>query len=105
MKRCRPLAAQMEATVARLKPVVRVKKSKNDQSPRQLPAWVTSVTVHLPYIIVFLIYAWNAPIGEPVPHDGAVVEVKAEESHNFTNEDVGLDPTKQLNFNIDRIED
>jgi len=107
-----PVAAEKPKTKSRKPKLVRLRKLLGFQpsdfsAKQQAPAWMTSLTIHLPYIIVFLFYAWRAPLGDSGPEENVVVEVKTEDvaKHNFNNEDVGVDPTKQLNYKIDRIED
>ncbi|MFO0807896.1 MAG: prenyltransferase/squalene oxidase repeat-containing protein [Gemmataceae bacterium] len=75
---------------------------------RQVPAWVISGGIHLLLISAFLISAaFNTPIVAPPP-ENVIIETKVEdaapEKQNFENTDVGLDPSKETNYNLDRIE-
>ena len=78
----------------------------NVEPTRRLIGWGSSFAIHLPYILIFLLFAWTAPMVDSTSEEKAI-EVRAEElpKHNFENDDVGMDPSKQLNYKVDRIED
>lgn len=75
---------------------------------RQVPAWVISGGIHLLLMAAFL--AGNYFFGGRVaatPPENQIVETKLDDDQqkqNFENTDVGLDPTKETNYNVDRIE-
>ena len=75
---------------------------------RQLPAWVISGAIHMTMMGAFLAYHYFSPALQAVPPENQIVETKLEdtnaEKQDFENTDVGLDPTKQTNYNNDRIE-
>src|SRR4051794_10866720 len=75
---------------------------------RDVPAWVISGGIHLFLMAAFLVgnYFFGARV-EATPPENQIVETKLEDSEqkqNFENTDVGLDPTKETNYNVDRIE-
>ncbi|MFL5328810.1 MAG: prenyltransferase/squalene oxidase repeat-containing protein [Gemmataceae bacterium] len=75
---------------------------------RQRWAWLVSLLIHSPYIAALIILQFTLlrPLTDSPP-DELAIAVKAEDTpkHNFDNEDVGLDPSKKLNYKVDRIED
>lgn len=75
---------------------------------RDVPAVAVSGGIHAMIAVAFLCNViFCAPIIHDTPLDNAIIDVKDEkpvEKQDFTNEDVGLDPSKQLNYNVDRIE-
>src|SRR5271170_6915308 len=74
---------------------------------RQVPAWVISGAIHTLLMAAFLVYNYFAPAIQATPPENQIVETKLDdakaEQQNFENTDVGLDPTKQTNYNNDRI--
>src|SRR5207253_2900297 len=78
-----------------------------EERKRQRMAWVASFLIHSPYVLALIILQLTLfkPLAESPSEE--VIAVKAEETpkHNFDNEDVGLDPSKKLNYKVDRIED
>src|SRR5207244_1159380 len=75
---------------------------------RQIPAWAISGGIHTLLMAAFLLYQWFAPGAHAVPPENQLIETKLDdakaEQQNFENTDVGLDPTKETNYNVDRIE-
>src|SRR5947209_514697 len=75
---------------------------------RDLPAWVISGVIHLTLMAGFLVYQWLVPGVQAVAPESTLVETRLDdpkpEQQNFENTDVGLDPTKETNYNNDRIE-
>src|SRR5437764_1322661 len=75
---------------------------------RQVPAWAISGLIHTLLMTVFLVYQWLVPVVQAVAPENQIVETKLDdakpEQQNFENTDVGLDPTKETNYNNDRIE-
>src|SRR5262249_35736877 len=75
---------------------------------RDVPAWAISGGIHTLLMAVFLIYQWLVPTVPAGPPEKQIVETKLDdgkaEQQNFENTDVGLDPTKETNYNVDRIE-
>jgi hypothetical protein len=75
---------------------------------RQVPAFAISGAIHLVAALVIGGLAWYFDVPRIVADLENTIVVKTddqpEEKQNFTNEDVGLDPSKQTNYNIDRIE-
>jgi hypothetical protein len=76
---------------------------------RQVPALAVSGVFHIIAAIIIAILAWYFDVPAKLAEvENTIVDVRAEErpedKPNLTNEDVGLDPTKQTNYNIDRIE-
>lgn len=75
---------------------------------RQMPAWIISGGIHLALMAVFLIVASFQTEATTAPPENTVIETKVEEApaekQNFENTDVGLDPAKETNYNLDRIE-
>jgi hypothetical protein len=76
---------------------------------RQVPAWVISGAIHMLLMAAFLIYNYFSPALQATAPENQIVETKLDdaqkEQQNFENTEVGLDPTKQTNYNNDRIED
>jgi hypothetical protein len=75
---------------------------------RDVPAWVISGAIHLTFMAAFLVYQWLVPGVQAVAPENTLVETRLDdvkpEHHNFENTDVGLDPTKETNYNNDRLE-
>ncbi|MBX7103950.1 MAG: terpene cyclase/mutase family protein [Gemmataceae bacterium] len=76
---------------------------------RQVPALAISGGLHLTAAIIFAFLASRAgDQASPVPEDKPIVvraDEKPEEKQALTNEDVGLDPNKKTNYDLNRIED
>lgn len=74
-----------------------------------LPAWLASAVIHTLILIGMFVFAGFGGSDSATPPEDTLVEVKADdadaEKQNFENTDVGLDPEKQTNYNIDRIEE
>src|SRR5438046_1111955 len=99
-------------------PVVTVRQAviaAEDQADRlwhrQVPAWVISGGVHATVAMAFVFAQLFIPgcrDQSRVLAENQLVETKLEdakpEQQNFENTDVGLDPTKETNYNVDRIE-
>jgi hypothetical protein len=99
------------ATDAASRPTVVIRRRVNgiDGQPKgSVPAFLASGIVHLIAAIIIAIVAIffdTTPSSPPVENEIAVrADDKPEPKHDFTNEDQGLDPAKQTNYNIDRIE-
>src|SRR3954468_19920127 len=77
---------------------------------RQVPAWVISGGLHFTLISIFFFCQIFVPGCRDQIHamaENQIVETKLEDDQqkqNFENTDVGLDPTKETNYNVDRIE-
>ena len=76
---------------------------------RQVPALAVSGVIHIfaACIIGFLAWYFDVPT-KILQAENTIVDVKPEEKPedkpNLTNQDVGLDPAKQTNFDVARIE-
>ncbi len=98
-----------QAAAGQSEPPILVVAPADPMLNRKIAAWGTSLAIHSPYIVLLIAFTlfWTTAQKAPVVDD-SVVQVRAEEptaKHNFENEDVGLDPSKQLNYKVDRIED
>ncbi len=74
---------------------------------RILPAWLTSGGVHILLLTVFLCITLVTPGPSPLPERPEIqTEVATEEppSANLENDEIGLNPSVLLNYNLDRIE-
>jgi len=71
----------------------------------QMPAWIISVVVHTVMLTLFLLIGFNTSRAE-APKEAAVIQTQVEDERepNLQNEDEGLDPSKMLAYNVDRIE-
>src|SRR5262245_20895255 len=71
----------------------------------QMPAWIISVVVHTVMLTLFLLIGFNTSRAE-APKEAAVIQTQVEDERepNLQNEDEGLDPSKMLAYNLDRIE-
>src|SRR5262245_335780 len=72
----------------------------------QMPAWIISVVVHTVMLLLFLVIGFGSARGE-VAKEQAIIQTNVEEAekeYNLQNEDEGLDPSKMLAYNLDRIE-
>lgn len=76
---------------------------------QMVPAWVISSGIHLALAGIFAAYQYFFGGGATVAAlENQVLETRIDdpkqEQQNFENTDVGLDPTKETNYNLDRIE-
>jgi hypothetical protein len=75
---------------------------------RQVPAWTISGGIHLVLMVLFLFLAGFNTAAEAPPPENQVLETRVEDAPqqkwNFENTDVGLDPSKETNYNVERIE-
>lgn len=88
-----------------------VRPHRNDrldgQPQRPIPAFLASGIFHLIAACIIAVIAIFSEAQRTIPPENEIAiraDDKPEEKHNFTNEDQGLDPAKQTNYNIDRIE-
>jgi hypothetical protein len=74
---------------------------------RQVPAWIISGGIHLVLMAAFLVVAGFNKAADRGDLENQVVETRVEDAQpvqNFENTDVGLDPNKETNYHIDRLE-
>jgi hypothetical protein len=71
----------------------------------QLPAWIISVVGHTVMIALFLLIGFGSSRAD-APREATVIQTNVEEEkeYNLQNEDEGLDPSKMLAYNLERIE-
>lgn len=75
---------------------------------RQLPAWIISGVLHVILLILFLVATVpisTANVGTELAVIQTQVEKEDTDKHNLEIEDVGLDPSELLNYNVTRIEE
>src|SRR4051812_33633788 len=74
---------------------------------RLVPAWIISGIVHV--VLLGAFFCVNFSSAETPPDtETAVFETSVEENSqppNLENDEIGLDPSVQTNYNVDRIED
>ncbi|MGE3805517.1 MAG: prenyltransferase/squalene oxidase repeat-containing protein [Gemmataceae bacterium] len=73
---------------------------------RVLPAWIISCCVNAGVLAAF--FLMNTPEAETAPTEVAVFETLVEnqvQPPNLENDDIGLDPNLETNYNVDRIEE
>lgn len=74
---------------------------------RQVPAWMISGGIHLLLTVIFLIFASLNRAADRGELESQVLETRVEDGSqkwNFDNTEVGLDPNKETNYNVDRID-
>src|SRR5262249_21282053 len=75
---------------------------------RLLPAWIISGVVHVIILSLFLFVGFNTAPAES-QRDTAVLQTNVDkdeaEKANLDNEDIGMDPSELLNYNVTRIEE
>src|SRR5262249_41688394 len=75
---------------------------------RQVPAWTISGGIPLVLMALFLVLAGPNSAAEAPPPETQLLETRVEDAPqqkwNFENTDVGLDPSKETNYNVERIE-
>src|SRR2546423_169186 len=102
----KPVAAP--APVVKVRTAALTGKDSSDRFlTRQVPAWVISGGIHLLLMLVFLIFASLNRAADRGELESQVLETRVEDAApkwNFENTDVGLDPNKETNYNVDRID-
>src|SRR2546421_364425 len=74
---------------------------------RLLPAWLTSGGVHLILVTLFLLITLVTPGPSPAPERPEIntaVDTDEPPRANLENDEIGLNPSALLNYNLERIE-
>ena len=100
-----PTSPQSEVAHLALRRLLRVDPAAGSLR-HQVPAWIISVFLHAAMLTLFLIIGLRTRPVEAAK-ETIVIQTHVEEETrepNLQNEDEGLDPSRMLNYNLERIE-
>lgn len=96
--------------VKEVAPGVLIRRPSMSENPagnmrHQMPAWIISVVVHTVMLGLFLLIGLGSSRADSQKEDAIIQsDLQEEKEYNLQNEDEGLDPSKILAYNVDRIE-